>query len=44
MHYHTAATPLNAAAPAGAARVLLPVLLPGLLLLIGARCGARADA
>jgi hypothetical protein len=24
--------------------VLLPVLLPGLLLLIGARCGARADA
>ena len=42
MHYHTAVTPLTA--PAGAARVLLLVLLPGLLLLSGARCGARADA
>ncbi|HUL19351.1 MAG TPA: hypothetical protein VLV29_08805 [Steroidobacteraceae bacterium] len=44
MHHGTTAPFPIAAAPAGAARVRLPVLLPGLLLLSGARCGARADA
>jgi hypothetical protein len=42
---HTAVslTP-DTAAPLGALGVLLPVLLPSLLLLSAARCGARADA